>query len=222
MATVIENEEPLMDGPGEIKEAVVEKKVSEHEIPGLLRSLERLSANERRSKPAYSDCWMIDSDEGDVVERYDIPCGTVTIKGTDDGQAEYRLLPSEYKFDDRTNYVINSVINDIRNSFPSRGTAKGTDLVSAAKNMLIAHSDQIPGDADSLEEMVSVVRRYTTGMGIFEILLGDPRLEDIYIDAPCDKNRIHVTLNGIAGFNSHIRCRTNLIAEKREVRNLIS
>jgi type IV secretory pathway ATPase VirB11/archaellum biosynthesis ATPase len=76
--------------------------------------------------------------------------------------------------------------------------------------------DRIIGD------MCSIIYRYTVGMGIFEVLLADPRLEDIYIDAPCDRNRIHVTMNGIAGNNSHIKCRTNLVVDKKEVMNLIN
>ncbi len=47
-------------------------------------------------------------------------------------------------------------------------------------------------------------------------------MHDIYVDAPCDRNRIHITMNRVEGFNSHVRCRTNLIAEPREIRNLIS
>ncbi|MDR0791008.1 MAG: type II/IV secretion system ATPase subunit [Methanomassiliicoccaceae archaeon] len=112
------------------------------------------------------------------------------------------------------------MINDIRGSFSSPGDITPGNIMSVAKNLLIGHSGGLT--AGTIEEMASVVHRYTMGLGIFEILLGDPRLEDIYIDAPCDKNRIHVTLNGIAGFNSHIRCRTNLVVDKREVRNLIS
>ena len=188
-------------------------------IPDILRSIERMSLNGRRSKPVYSDCWMIEAENIDVIERYDIPYGTVTIGNTPDGHAEYFLRPSEYKFGDEMNGMINSVITEIKDSFGSPNMP--SNIISAAKNLLMKHSDAIL-TAEAMEETASTVHRYTAGLGIFEILLGDPRLEDIYIDAPCDKNRIHVTLNGIAGFNSHIRCRTNLIADRKEVRNLIS
>jgi len=189
-------------------------------IPDVLRSLHRMAENGKRSKPLYSDCWMIDTEDVDVIETYDIPFGSVTIGNAPDGQAEYFLRPSEYKFDDQTNSVINGVIEEIRNSFTSNAVISPGSMVSAAKNILMRCDSET--NASSMEEMASVVHRYTTGLGIFEILMGDSRLEDIYIDAPCEKNRIHVTLNGIAGFNSHIRCRTNLIVDKREVRNLIS
>ena len=196
-----------------------ERRTRARDIPDILRSLERMSETEKRSKPVYSDCWMISAEDIDVVERYEIPYGSVTIRNTNDGQAEYYLRPSEYKFSEQTNRMINSVIEKIRNS---PGSVTQGNIMSVSKNLLSAAAENSARTAEEMEEMASVVQRYTTGLGIFEILLGDPRLEDIYIDAPCEKNRIHVTLNGIAGFNSHIRCRTNLIVDKKEVRNLIS
>jgi len=165
---------------------------------------------------------MTDTEDIDVIERYKIPFGTVTIGNAPDGQAEYFLRPSEYKFNDVTNKVINSVIDDIRKSSSPYVNVTQGNITAVAKNLLMKHSGKIDMSASALEETASVVRRYTTGLGIFEILLGDPRLEDIYIDAPCEKNRIHVTLNGIAESNSHVRCRTNLIVDGREVRSLIS
>jgi len=202
--------------------AVQERTMRIRDIPVILRSLERLSVNDRRSKPVYSDCWMIDGESTDVIEKYDIPFGSVTIRNTGDGQPEYFLRPSEYKFSERTNNIINTVIDRIRDSFRSSERITPGNITAVAKNMLTELSKDVMMTAETMDEMASVVQRYTMGLGIFEILLGDPRLEDIYIDAPCEKNRIHVTLNGVAGFNSHIRCRTNLIVDKREVRNLIS
>jgi len=223
MPVVTSSEDMAVPVPAAEQSAVPpEQNIRERDIPELLRSLERLAVNNRRSKPVYSDCWMIDTEDIDAVEKYEIPFGSVTIGNTPDGQAEYFLRPSEYKFTDDVNSVINSIIDTIRGSFASPNRITPGNIVSVTKNMLIGHADRLSMDASQIEEMASVVHRYTMGLGIFEILLGDPRLEDIYIDAPCEKNRIHVTLNGIAGFNSHIRCRTNLIVDKREVRNLIS
>ena len=216
MATVIDENAAMTE-----ENTTEEQQVQDVEkIPDILRSLRRMAENGKRSKPLYSDCWMIDTEDIDIVERYEIPFGSVTIGNAPDGQAEYFLRPSEYKFDDRTNSVINAAIEEIRNSFTANTNVSPGSMISAGKNILMRCDTET--NASSMEEMASVVQRYTTGLGIFEILMGDPRLEDIYIDAPCEKNRIHVTLNGIAGFNSHIRCRTNLVVDKREVRNLIS
>ncbi|MGE0015637.1 MAG: ATPase, T2SS/T4P/T4SS family, partial [Candidatus Methanomethylophilaceae archaeon] len=35
-------------------------------------------------------------------------------------------------------------------------------------------------------------------------------------------NRIHVTMNGISGINSNLRCRTNLMVDRKEIMNLIN
>ncbi|MCL2712400.1 MAG: type II/IV secretion system ATPase subunit [Methanomassiliicoccaceae archaeon] len=192
------------------------------DIPNVLKSLERMSVKEKRSKPLYSGCWMNDMHDIETIERYEIPSGSVTIGNTPDGRTEYFLKPSEYKFSDDMNSVVNKVINEIRNSFASSSNITSGNLTAVSRSMLGKYANDLTLTPQILDEMASVVRRYTIGLGIFEILLTDPRLEDIYIDAPCEKNRIHVTLNGIAGFNSHIRCRTNLTADTREVRNLIS
>jgi type IV secretory pathway ATPase VirB11/archaellum biosynthesis ATPase len=233
MASIMKNEDAVMPAKGSDAAAPAEEPVTIvpvtagneiriKDLPDILRSLDRMSMSNKRSKPVYSDCWMIDTEDIDIVERYEIPFGTVTIGNAPDGQAEYFIRPSEYKFGDEVNSVINKVIDEIKGSFASPLTVTQGNLMSVAKNLLMTHGAKLSMNASEMEEMASVVHRYTMGLGIFEILLGDPRLEDIYIDAPCEKNRIHVTLNGIAGFNSHIRCRTNLIVDRREVRNLIS
>ena len=47
-------------------------------------------------------------------------------------------------------------------------------------------------------------------------------MHDIYVDAPCESNRVHITLNQMGRYNSHLRCRTNLMVDGAEVRNLIN
>ncbi|MCL2296581.1 MAG: type II/IV secretion system ATPase subunit [Methanomassiliicoccaceae archaeon] len=191
-----------------------------------------LSESNVRSKPVYADCWLVGS-KGDLenTSDYDSPGGSVTIGTAVDGEFEYNLTPIEYSYPDSMNAVVEKVINDIRERYRTNGGRMDKQsVVAAARGMLINHSDTIEAvfgrDTDTLEnvieDMCGIVYRYTVGMGVFEVLLADPKLEDIYIDAPCDRNRIHVTMNGIAGNNSHIKCRTNLVVDKKEVMNLIN
>jgi len=202
------------------------------EVPNILRSLPRICSANSRSKPLYSDCWLIGHpNELEIIESYAVPGGDVTVGISSDGQTEYNLTPEEYQYDDITNSMICRMIDDIRTAFlkgdeePSR-----QNILSRARGWLTSRSDHIErmcsgdlGRMDSvLDRMSETVYRYTMGLGIFDLLLSDRRIEDIYIDAPCEKNRIHVTLNEVHGFNSHLRCRTNLIVDRREVQNLIS
>ena len=198
----------------------------------ILEGLIKLSENNVRSKPVYADCWLVGR-KGDIESTldYDSPGGSVTIGTAVDGETEYNLTPIEYSYPDSINAVIENVINDIREGYRIKGGRMDKHNVTVlARDMLMGYSDTIEAvfgrDTnkvdESIEEMCDIVYRYTVGMGVFEVLLADPKLEDIYIDAPCDRNRIHVTMNGIAGNNSHVKCRTNLVVDKKEVMNLIN
>ncbi|MCL1978592.1 MAG: Flp pilus assembly complex ATPase component TadA, partial [Methanomassiliicoccaceae archaeon] len=204
----------------------------QHDQRSLLEGLIRLSENNVRSKPIYADCWLIGK-KGDLenTSDYDSPGGNVTIGTAVDGETEYNLTPTEYSYPDSVNAVIEKVIDGIRERYRTNGGRMDKQsVVSSARAMLIDHSDTIEAvfgrDTDTvegvIEDMCDIIYRYTVGMGVFDVLLADPKLEDIYIDAPCDRNRIHVTMNGISGNNSHIKCRTNLVVDKKEVMNLIN
>jgi len=198
----------------------------------LSDGLIKLSEGNVRSKPVYADCWLLGSKSDlENISEYDSPGGSVTIGTATDGEYEYNLTPIEYSYPDSMNAVIEKVIEGIRESYRTRGGRMDKQSVTgSARGMLIDYSDTIEAvygrDADTvekvIEDMCGIIYRYTVGMGVFEVLLADPKLEDIYIDAPCDRNRIHVTMNGIAGNNSHIKCRTNLVVDKKEIMNLIN
>jgi type IV secretory pathway ATPase VirB11/archaellum biosynthesis ATPase len=196
----------------------------------LMEGLIMLSESNVRSKPVYADCWLVGT-KGDLENTFDYasPGGSVTIGTAVDGETEYNLMPAEYSYPDSMNAVIEMVINGIRERYRMNGGRMDKQsVIGAARGMLMNHSDTIEAvfgrDTNTvervIEEMCDIVYRYTVGMGIFEVLLADPKLEDIYIDAPCDRNRIHVTMNGTAGSNSHTKCRTNLVVDKKEVMNL--
>ncbi len=70
--------------------------------------------------------------------------------------------------------------------------------------------------------MEDIVRRHSIGLGVFDILLSDPKIEDIYVDAPCEDGPVHVTVGGGTDGNTHMGCNTNIYLEKREVSNLIN
>jgi type IV secretory pathway ATPase VirB11/archaellum biosynthesis ATPase len=198
----------------------------------LLEGLIHLSENNVRSKPVYADCWLVGK-KGDLENTFDYesPGGGVTIGTAVDGETEYNLMPAEYSYPDSMNAVIEKMIDGIRERYRTKGGRMDKQsVITATRGMIIDYLDTIEAvygrDTDTVEKVIEdicrIVYRYTVGMGVFEVLLADPKLEDIYIDAPCDRNRIHVTMNGIAGNNSHIKCRTNLVVDKKEVMNLIN
>lgn len=198
----------------------------------FMEDLRKVLSRNMRTKPSFADCWLVgNAKDLDIVEEYSAPYGHVTIGTALDGELEYNLTPAEYGCSEMTNGVICDVIEDIREDYRKNGGRNDRFYVNGlCREYLSDYTDRLlmacGGNSAAMEDLMNricdIVYRYTVGLGVFDVLLSDPRLEDIYIDAPCDKNRIHVTLSGIKGTNAHHRCRTNLIVEKKEVMNLVS
>ena len=215
-------------GPGAEKT----KRTLSSDPKSMLDGLTTISESNIRYKPIYADCWLIGK-KGDLenTSAYDSPGGNVTIGTAIDGETEYNLMPVEYSYPDSINAIIEMVINNIRDRYRINGGRMDKhSVIGIARGMLMGYTDTIEAVfgretatvEKTIEDMCGIVYRYTVGMGIFDVLLADPKLEDIYIDAPCDRNRIHVTMNNVAGNNSHVKCRTNLVVDKKEVMNLLN
>ena len=190
-----------------------------------------LVAKDVRTKPSYTDCWLTSpSNEIKGISRYNTQFASVVVGLADDGQTEYSVTPVEYSFPDMANAIISDVIRTIRSRYRVQGGRLDRDSVmGAARSALTDRYDDIKAaceDSSDLERLVddmcSASYRHSVGAGIFEVLLSDPHIEDVYLDAPCDKNRIHVTMNGVDGVNAHMRCRTNLMVDHREMDNMVN
>ncbi|MDD2626552.1 MAG: type II/IV secretion system ATPase subunit [Methanomethylophilus sp.] len=198
----------------------------------FMEDFRKIVADHVRIKPSYADCWLIGSvGELETIAEYATPNGRVVIGTVADGETEYNLTPSEYTNSDALNAVIERAIAAVRDDFRRHGGRTDRPSVTAvARDCIMRTADSVMlaagGDPAAFEQlldcMCDTVYRYTVGLGVFDLLLADPKLEDIYIDAPCDRNRIHVTMSGVGGLNSHVRCRTNLVVDRREVMNLIN
>ena len=196
---------------------------------GLVGLFGEAAGTDIRSKPSYTDCWMTAVPELRTIASYRTECGNVTVGESDGGETFYCVTPREYAYPDGLNAVVMDVIDDIRETYRTVGGSLDRDSVMGmTRSVLTERWDELQ-EATGTDDMESVVKdvcaisyRHSVGAGIFETLLSDPHIEDVYVDAPCHLNRIHVTVNGIEGLNSHIRCSTNLMAEEREVDNLIN
>ena len=183
-----------------------------------------------RTKPSYTDCWITNAPDGlRPLASYMTEHGSVMVGMSDDGEVEYNLTPREYAYPDALNAVVMDVIDGIRDAYRENGGPLDADSVmGTARSLLsgrLSEVEEVTGPTgldEAIGDMCSIAYRHSVGAGIFDVLLTDPHIEDVYIDAPCSRNRIHVTMNGISGLNSHIRCRTNLMAEDREVWNLVN
>ncbi|MCQ1535007.1 type II/IV secretion system ATPase subunit [Methanosarcina sp. KYL-1] len=69
-----------------------------------------------------------------------------------------------------------------------------------------------PGELESYSDLLA---RYTNGLGIVEDLLSDARVTDVYINAPADKNPVHVVMEGE-------ECTSNVFLSQDDLDSLVS
>lgn len=203
----------------------------EHSEPSDFSSrFAALASRDVRTKPSYTDCWITNTPEGlRPLASYMTDQGSVLVGVSDDGEVEYNVIPREYAYPDDLNAIVMDVIEGIRDAYRERGGPLDRDSVMGMGRSILTDRcgdiERVCG-TDGLDDVIgdicAIAYRHSVGPGIFDVLLADPHIEDVYIDAPCSRNRIHVTMNGVNGLNSHIRCRTNLMVEDREVDNLVN
>ncbi len=157
---------------------------------------------------------------GEEVDSYLTEGGKVSIRNSSDGQVDYVLHPHEYRLSAEESSVLGDVLAALRAETPPPGAeADRGYMLSQARAAMPSGATT---DTSMEERICRLAVRYTVGYGILEALLEDPHVEDVYVDAPCGRNRVHVTVNGISGFNSVVRCRSNILLEEIEMEHVVS
>jgi len=70
-------------------------------------------------------------------------------------------------------------------------------------------------ESAGLERLTSALVKYTCGLGILEDVLGDPHIEDIYVNAPVGLSPLHVVVDGE-------ECTSNVYLSEADVESMIS
>jgi flagellar protein FlaI len=121
-----------------------------------------------------------------------------------------------------------------------RMSARDVELISLAKTRLIGMAGELPGDlrkarevagrmaeeilaelatdrdAGEIRRMAGCLARMTAGLGVLDILLADPLVQDVYVDAPVGETPVHVVH---ADFGE---CLTNIYVCEEGIEGLVS
>lgn len=129
----------------------------------------------------------------------------------------YRLIPWEHSLGKQDADLLRRAIELVRSSPPTFVDADEGELRSHVRSLV---SSLRPPKAD-WDLLLDAVIRNTLGLGVLDIILRDPRVEDVYIDAPCQQTRVYLTLNQAAADHVFGRCETNVIVSEKEMTGLI-
>ncbi len=209
----------------------VPRRLFEPSSQALSPSVQRLFASDRRSRPSFSHCWVapeIPPDHQVFDEYYVNDARIQLVSFGEELSVRYHIRPLEYELPRGQIVALNRVIGNILANPPSE-----LDLEMDSMRLSVfrlARSELVRANQESgiermtserIESLAGIVARYTVGLGLFEILLSDDHVEDIFVDAPADSNSVHVALNQTGHAGIH-RCRTNIIASASEVECLIA
>jgi type IV secretory pathway ATPase VirB11/archaellum biosynthesis ATPase len=170
-----------------------------------------------------------------LVEEYPLGASKVRIYALR-GELDllYQITPWEYTLPPRELDLVAFATDRIKASSPPESVLEGEELRRWVASMAMDRMRQRAKETRALsgldpiametklQSLAEVVARYTAGLGLFEVLLQDDRLEDIFADAPTRLNPLHVSLSGLAGHDSLARCATNIVADETEVMALIA
>jgi archaeal flagellar protein FlaI len=202
-----------------------------------IKGLDRMLEQGKRSCPRFSHYWLnlVPPSGSRLVEEYDLGGSKVRIFSCR-GELDllYHVTPWEYTLPLTETDLLAITTDRVKASSPPEAILEGEELRLWVTSIAMSHLRGLAKGTGAyrgldplamelkLQNLAEVVARYTAGLGLFEILLKDRRLEDIYVDAPCRQNPLHVSISRVAGHNSLARCSTNIVADETELRALVA
>ena len=195
------------------------------EESGWAASLLAALAGDHRERPRFSASWVspVPPEDAALVRAYRIEGSTVRLYRLPGGtESLYFVAPGEYALPSAQVRLVHLARGELARTAPARVRMDRTDDVRAYVTSLgerviprLAAERNVPLGADRAEE-VGTVRRlaailatYTAGLGVVEIPLRDPNVQDVYLDAPAGATPLHVTIADLGG-GLQQRCVTNV------------
>jgi len=171
-------------------------------------------------KPSLSGYWIEREPPSgwQVVDRKELPGGRVEIVADPSGiRQRYQVLPWEHIAEGDTADLLKAAVDKVRSVPPAALNGGEAELRSHVRS-LVRSLKPLAGIENDL---LDAVMRNTLGLGVLDIILRDARVEDIYVDAPCQDTRVYLTLNRAGGGNLFGRCETNVIVSQKEMVGLV-
>lgn len=161
--------------------------------------------------------------EGNIIESYDFSIGKdvceVNIFSFDDNiKTMYHLTPPEFRFREEIYELLDDAKRIMAEHKPGREEFVdpermrevffniGKDLL----NDILEHKKMELSD-DEVEQLAQALLRYTVGFGLIELLLSDPKVQDVNINSPNGELPIFIV------HQDHGDCYTNIYPTRLEV-----
>jgi type IV secretory pathway ATPase VirB11/archaellum biosynthesis ATPase len=151
--------------------------------------------------------------KGVSVDRYTVGDSKVEIfKVPHTTEYIYHITPPEFKLSDDKYAVLDTSRKYMAAHRPRTAefvkSRKIRDIFyNIGKDMIRETADKegVHLDVPELEQLASILTRYTAGLGVLEVLLADEKIQDLYVNSPIEKQPI------VIFHQDWEECKTNLI-----------
>ncbi len=157
--------------------------------------------------------YVIVPPKGTSVDRYMVGDIQVEIfKLAESAEYFYYVLPPEFRLSDQLYSILDASRHYMATHKPTTaefvksGNVRevfqniGRDVIRTTATRL---GFRISGD--QLEQLSTILTRYTAGLGVLEILLADENIQDIYVNSPVERQPVLIF------HGDYEECKTNLI-----------
>ncbi len=159
--------------------------------------------------------------DAEEIDSYSFDDNKVIIlKSKRDTRHIYHLTPPEFTLNEDDYMLLSEAREIVARHKPTR--SEFLDPLRARRVFFNVERDLL-GDlfrnkgqdvnAELLSKLADILVRYTIGFGVVELILSDPKIQDVVINAPASSNAISVI------HSDYGECITNVVATPRDVEN---
>jgi len=158
-------------------------------------------------------------ERGEEVDRYDSRNNVeVSVyRVPDKTRPIYHVNPPEFNLPEEEYNLLDAARRFMASHEPGSGEFAEPERMrdvfeNIGRDMLrdIANQMGVNLNREEIEELGEILNRYTSGLGVLELLLADPQVQDVYINSPIGGSPIYIT------HEEYGDCETNLIPTKDE------
>lgn len=158
-------------------------------------------------------------ERGEEIDRYesrnDVEVSVYDVP--DQVQPVYHVNPPEFNLSEEKYQLLDAARRFLASHQPESGEFARPDRMrqvfqNIGRDMIrdIAQQMDIQLSREESEQLTSILNRYTSGLGVLELLLSDPKVQDVFINSPIGNAPIYIK------HEEYEECETNLIPTKEE------
>ncbi len=226
---------PLEERPGVLRgiEATIDRVP-----PRFSRLVMRRLRRGTLTRPGFSGCWvnLVPPEGAELLMEYPLGRSQVRLyRVPEQTDLLYHLDLADYRLTDAEVELLHRTRDELVEYYPKHlqlhrlsQTRHVVQELSVRFLQRVARETGtlLPGSSSArlakLEQLAEILTRHVVGLGVLEVLLTDPHIQDLYVDAPASENRVHLRVGGFGRQDIGDKCLTNVTVTDEEAEAILA